>query len=296
MATHKIVFADNNLDFLKTRKQFLEQKGLEIIEATTLEEVKLALAREDIDLAILDIRLCDDDDDKDRSGLQLAADPSFIQIPKIILTAYPTVEGMYDAFVDHDGNLPRVVEFVTKQDGPGALLAAISRVLSMKISLHLAPQDDAAKSKERNNNKVFIIHGHDEAARERVARFIERLGLEAIILQERPNEGLSILQKIERHCAVNFAIAIFTPDDFGGAKKASNHVYDRARQNVIFELGYFIGKLGAKKVCALIKGTPEIPSDYRGIAYIEMDSNDGWKIPLATELRFAGLPIDLNKI
>ena len=147
----------------------------------------------------------------------------------------------------------------------------------------------------QETNKVFVIHGHDESAREMVARFLERLELDPVILHEQPNEGQTIIEKFEEHADVGFAVVLLTPDDKGKAKDAGPDLRPRARQNVVFEFGYFIGKLGRKKVCALVKSDIERPSDSDGLLYIPLDSNDGWQFRLLRELNAAGLRVDANK-
>ena len=140
------------------------------------------------------------------------------------------------------------------------------------------------------------MHGHDEEAKLTVARFIENIGLIPIILHERPNEGKTIIEKFESNSDVCFAIVLLTPDDFCGKQNIDVQEFKyRARQNVIFELGFFIGKVGRDKVCALVKGEVERPSDYDGIVYVGLDPNGGWKMLLAREMKAAGLDIDLNK-
>ena len=144
------------------------------------------------------------------------------------------------------------------------------------------------------SRKVFIVHGHDDGARETVARFLERIGLEAIILHEQANQGRTIIEKVVAHSDVGFAVVLLTPDDEGCEKGGSPE--PRARQNVLLELGYFIGRLGRDKVCALKRGTLEIPSDFAGVVWETMDSNGGWKQALARELEAAGHSIDWNKV
>lgn len=144
------------------------------------------------------------------------------------------------------------------------------------------------------SRKVFIVHGHDDGARETVARFLERIGLEAIILHEQANQGRTIIEKVVAHGDVGFAVVLLTPDDEGCAKGGTPE--PRARQNVLLELGYFIGRLGRDKVCALKRGTLEIPSDFAGVVWETMDSNGGWKRALARELEAAGHDIDWNKV
>ncbi|WP_378081825.1 TIR domain-containing protein [Aeromonas bestiarum] len=144
------------------------------------------------------------------------------------------------------------------------------------------------------SRKVFIVHGHDEGARETVARFLERIGLEAVILHEQANQGRTVIEKIIAHGDVGFAVVLLTPDDEGCVKDGIPE--PRARQNVLLELGYFIGSLGRDKVCALKRGTLEIPSDFAGVVWETMDSNGGWKTALARELEAAGHKIDWNKV
>lgn len=148
--------------------------------------------------------------------------------------------------------------------------------------------------KPQFSRKVFIVHGHDDGARETVARFLERIGLEAIILHEQANQGRTIIEKVVAHSDVGFAVVLLTPDDEGCVKGGSPE--PRARQNVLLELGYFIGRLGREKVCALKRGTLEIPSDFAGVVWETMDSGGGWRQALARELEAAGHSIDWNKV
>lgn len=144
------------------------------------------------------------------------------------------------------------------------------------------------------SRKVFIVHGHDDGSREAVARFLERIGLEAVILHEQANQGRTIIEKVVAHSDVGFAVVLLTPDDEGCAKGGNPE--PRARQNVLLELGYFIGRLGRDKVCALKRGTLEIPSDFAGVVWETMDTSGGWKQALARELEAAGHSIDWNKV
>lgn len=147
-----------------------------------------------------------------------------------------------------------------------------------------------------NSNKVFIVHGHDDAALHGLARFLEKLGLEAIVLKEQPNQGRTIIEKFEAFAAeVGFAVVLLTPDDVGAAISTKDQS-SRARQNVIFELGYFAGKLGRGRVCLLQKGQIEIPSDLFGVIYTELDIGEGWKAKLAAEMKAAKLDFDANKM
>lgn len=142
--------------------------------------------------------------------------------------------------------------------------------------------------------KIFIVHGHDEGAREAVARYIERLKFEPIILHEQASRGRTVIEKIEAHSDVGFAVVLLTPDDFGGGK--GEQPRDRARQNVLLELGYFVGKLGRSRVCALKRGEIEVPSDFGGVVYVTFDESGGWRETLGRELQASGFEIDWNLV
>jgi predicted nucleotide-binding protein len=144
-------------------------------------------------------------------------------------------------------------------------------------------------------SKVFVVHGHDGAPKAEVARFIEKLGFEAVILHERPNKGRALITKFREEAAgVGFAVVLMTPDDLGKGKEAPD-LKPRARQNVVFELGFFIGKLGPERVAALVKGDIEIPSDFDGVVYIQLDKAD-WKTKLGIELQETGYKFDWNTV
>ena len=147
-----------------------------------------------------------------------------------------------------------------------------------------------------DSKKVFVVHGRDNEARERVARFLEQLKLTPVILAEQSNQGRTIIEKFERHAQAAFAVVLLTPDDVGALESDKNNLSPRARQNVIFELGFFIGRLGRERVCALTNGEMQIPSDYAGVVYIPLDDADGWKIKLGKELKSAGLDIKANRL
>jgi predicted nucleotide-binding protein len=145
----------------------------------------------------------------------------------------------------------------------------------------------------REFTHVFLVHGRNEAAKESTARFLEKLGITAVILHEQPNLGKTLIEKLEHYGGVPFAVVLLTPDDEGRAKDGDT-LNPRARQNVVLELGYFVGHLGRKRVCALYRGGVELPSDYDGVAWINMDGD--WRLFLARELRAAGFDVDMNKV
>lgn len=150
-----------------------------------------------------------------------------------------------------------------------------------------------------SSNQIFIVHGHDEEMKLNVARVIDKLGLEAIILHERANEGMtSIIEKLEKHSYdASFAIILLSLDDKGCTVDSfPDSAKFRARQNVILELGYFIGKLGRKRIAVLYKKSNdfEFPSDISGVLYVPYDGN--WQLELVRELRSYGYEVDTKKL
>jgi predicted nucleotide-binding protein len=155
---------------------------------------------------------------------------------------------------------------------------------------------EAPSNKAPEKAAVFLVHGHDDLAKTTVARFLERLDLDVIILHERASVGDTIIEKFERESSgVGFAVVLLTADDLGSAKESSTGLSSRARQNVVFELGFFVAALGRSKVVALREPNVEIPSDLAGVMYIAYEPNDSWKLSLAGEIRRSGIGVDMNK-
>jgi len=148
---------------------------------------------------------------------------------------------------------------------------------------------------ETNATKVFVVHGHDHGIKETVARFLSQLGLDPVILHERPDQGRTIIEKIEHNADVSCAVVILSPDDIASPKSSPNLKEERARQNVIFEFGFFVGRLGRDKTFALVRQGVAKPSDIDGLLYIPMDDNS-WKMSLVRELKAAHMKIDSNKV
>ncbi|MBB3956297.1 TIR domain-containing protein [Novosphingobium sediminicola] len=146
------------------------------------------------------------------------------------------------------------------------------------------------------STKVFVVHGRDDATKNEVSLFLRTVGLEPIILHMRPNGGRHLLTKFqEESSGAAFAVVLMTPDDEGGLAGATQ-MKPRARQNVVLELGFFLGKLGPANVAALMKDDVERPSDFDGIAYIPFDASGSWKTLLARELEYAHVPFDHGKL
>lgn len=144
---------------------------------------------------------------------------------------------------------------------------------------------------------VFIVHGHNEAKKEATARLIEGLGLDAIILHEQTNKGRHTREKLLDHArTAAYAVILLTADDKGGTKDTDPEALQlRARQNVVLELGLFLGLLGPDRICVLYEEDVEVPSDYHGVVYEPLDTAGAWKTKLKNELVDAGMPVDKEK-
>ena len=142
------------------------------------------------------------------------------------------------------------------------------------------------------NDNVFIVHGHDGKLKYYISDLLRKIRLNPIILHQQANSSRTIIEKIEKHGSeASAAIVLFTPDDFGNVK-TEQEAKLRARQNVVFEAGYFMGLLGRDKTLLIVSDkTIELPGDLSGVIYSEVSELD-----IAKELKAMGLPVDLNDL
>jgi predicted nucleotide-binding protein len=158
------------------------------------------------------------------------------------------------------------------------------------------PAQEAPAAVAAVSRRIFIVHGRDGEMREAVARFIGEIGFEPVILHEQANGGRTVIEKFEAHSEpARFAVVLLSGEDEGRLKGTDN-LAPRARQNVILELGYFVGKLTRARVCALKRGDLEVPSDIVGVVFEPYDDAGAWKQIIARELQAAGYVIDWNKV
>ena len=277
-----ILFADNDPDLLATSRESLEKAGYTVITANNPIEARRKLEIGGIDLAILDIRLEKDNDERDLSGLMLAKRIAR-STPKIIVTNFPSYGYVREALRPQLDGLPVAVDILARDEGFAALLTTVEDILKT-----VSEQREGVRPK----HKVFVAHGHDQSIKEAVTEFLEGVGLVPIILAEQADGGDTIIEKFERYSReANFAVALFTADDVGYPKKNPAEIKSRARQNVIFEFGYLLAKLGRRRVRVLYQSGVEIPTNVMGFVYIELDDTGRWKSYLRRELKDAGLPV-----
>jgi predicted nucleotide-binding protein len=147
-----------------------------------------------------------------------------------------------------------------------------------------------------DSKKVFIVHGHNETVKQTVARTLESIGLTPIILAEQPDKGRTVIEKFENEGNdVGFAVVLLTADD-KGRKNYARKLQDRARQNVVFEMGYFMALLGRERVMLLLQEGVEEPSDLKGIVYTPLDKDGMWKYRLVKELREQGFNVSTDSL
>lgn len=233
---------------------------------------------------------------------ELQFDGYFLKDSNIVRLNVKTTELPIKSIVSRiDAELPaNMIMFIEKEhafDSDEYTKDVTTEILKeAKVRMQELPKLSASPSStEIDNKKVFIVHGHDESVKIAVARFLERLDLKPIILHEQASGGTTIIEKIENNTDVGFGIVLYTPCDLGKAKN-DDELQIRARQNVIFEHGYLIAKLGRSNVCALVKDNIEKPNDISGVVYVNYDSGTSWHTELFKELKNAGYDLDANKL
>jgi hypothetical protein len=211
--------------------------------------------------------------------------------PKVGIVSFSLSERIYDAAqMDWDEHIRRSSVFLA----------------GTREQSHIEPPDDILPpfnaigledyTGERDNRKIFLVHGHAEELRQTAAAFLRAIGLDVVILHEQANQGQTIIEKFERHSDVRFAVVLLTPDDVGASVRHPEKTRHRARQNVILELGYFLAKLGRNKVCCLYVDGVELPSDYDGVLYVSYDQDGAWRSKLIKELCAAGIEVDFDNL
>lgn len=150
------------------------------------------------------------------------------------------------------------------------------------------------------SNKVFVVHGHDQGLKTDVEQFIHSIGLEPIVLHRQPDKGRTLIEKFEQHSDVGYAFILLTPDEIAytidqeESPDSSRKKERRSRPNVIFEFGYFVGKLGRDRVCCLYKEGVVLPSDLNGLVYKKIDGSvESQGIAIIKELKAVGYKIQM---
>jgi predicted nucleotide-binding protein len=169
------------------------------------------------------------------------------------------------------------------------------------VELGDAPEDSvvqALAAVEAGEKQIFVVHGHDEANKHELSAFLRDLiGRDPVILHQQPNRGQVLIEKFEANASeAGFAVVILSADDEGKSVASTDPLARRARQNVVFEMGFFFGALGRRNVAVLYEEGVELPSDVTGIAYISLDRAGAWKSLVAREVKDAGIDVNLSAL
>ena len=174
------------------------------------------------------------------------------------------------------------------EDSYKEIMTSLTAVLEMLTIECKSSNDEFPKTTDTGNKKVFVVYGHDENTKLSVMNYLSSLNLIPIDIAKEANSGQSILGKIEEYSDVRFAVVLYTPCDLG-RERNEKRSKGRARQNVIFEHGYLMAKLGKHNIAMLVKGKVEIPSDVMSPVHIKMGNDFSWQNDLIKELINAGL-------
>ena len=220
--------------------------------------------------------------------IEFAFDPIFPPLPKGSIESIRTLIdlGKYELYRTHWAIKDEPILDILLKKG---LITSQQIEASQQLAApnHPDPLPIKTRPGEFNTQQVFIVHGHDDIAKLEMAAFVKSLGLEPIILHLQASSGRTIIEKIEHYSNVGFGVVLYTPCDVGAKVGALSSAY-RARQNVVFEHGYLIGKLGRPRVAAIVKGQVETPNDISGVVYIALDDQGLWQESLKNEMRAVG--------
>lgn len=270
MAHASVLLADDDDRDRQSLAAILTQEGYDVTAVTSYEAAETSLRAGGFDVAVVDVYLRGPD--QGQIGLQLVRAYGR-SVPIILLTAHANLADAREAL--RQAGSPRAMDYIIKGADPQQLLDAIKGVLLRRI---------------------FIVHGHDERSLNELVDFLKVMDLWPVVLHDLADRSQSIIEKFEAYSNVNFAVVLLTPDDVGRrADAAAKDLNPRPRQNVVFELGFFIGKLGRKRVAALRDddGSMEIPSDYSGVQFIAKQPDGLWRAHLTREIRAAHIPIPI---
>lgn len=260
-----ILLVEDDPYFAQRLRELLEDRGVDVVVAGSIHEAIVAFG-DSIDAVISDIMLPNDPTKSGISELETRhghlAGIALIRClrkrrPNVPFILLSSVGAFGDAAIwAGKENIP----IVSKEEGGAAVMSALDKV-GLKGAV-LPP-------------RAFIVHGHDEAALAELKDYLQNTlkWAEPIVLREQASRGRTIIEKFEDFSErLDCVFVLITPDD-SGVNLSTEDDKRRARQNVIFELGFFYAKMGRKsgRVIALRKGPCELPSDIQGIVWIDIE-------------------------
>jgi predicted nucleotide-binding protein len=214
--------------------------------------------------------------------------PDWLKIHRNLDSFWGFIQPKFGSYADRR-------KFLAEEFSPAFNVLEFGHTVEMEKKPEKAPSPPVnfAQPAPVPKKKVFIVHGRDNEAKQEVSRYIESLNIDVIILHEQASSGMTIIEKIEHYAKdADFAIVLYTACDHGrGIHETKVHPKNRARQNVVFEHGYLMAKLGRENVCALVKGEIETANDISGVVYVGLDQAGAWKLEVNKELKVCGYKI-----
>ena len=195
----------------------------------------------------------------------------------------------------------QLIEDLPEDEAPGLLRlieekARLLESLLDSVDLFVVAPDAQTAASGEDGATIFLVHGRDPGAREEVRRYLERVTqLPVVILADQASRGQTIIEKLEAHVPDSAYVVVLMTADDEGRLRGEDSLNLRARQNVVFELGMAVGRLGRRNVVVLYEDGVELPSDYYGVGYVAFDAGGGWKLGLIAEIKAAGISADANR-
>lgn len=227
-----------------------------------------------------------------------------IKAGQLIASVFGKNSGLHKQYIRRaeEGLLEKSPYRATARNVDSILLGLIQSAimqLELNIGEKVISNSGDITNLKMESDKVFIVHGHDETLKQQLEIFLSEIGIDAVVLHRKADEGMTVIEKFEKHSNVGYAFVLLSPDDLGCKLIDSNNAINmedmekRARQNVIFEFGYFLGKLGRKRVCCIYKEGVVLPTDASGIIYKKVSEKiEEVAFSILKDLRTCGFKIN----
>jgi len=157
------------------------------------------------------------------------------------------------------------------------------------------PEARAEVKPSAPGEEVLVVHGRDEHLLAVTVGFLEKLRLKPVLLSGNSDQEMTALERLGTgNNPFKFAIVLLTPDDVGFDLMKPKELKTRSRQDVVFLLGFLVGKLGPNKVFAIHKKDVQLPGKCPGVVFELYDEKAAWLSKAAQKMRASGVALDLN--